>query len=371
MININLHRRLPARVHRRASGPSWGLYEARFTLARRVSFRRRVTRGSSVASRGRRERSSRRRRSRRRLSRRRAVPVDVLVDVAPGRSPPPVPQLPRHVRAPQHAGDEAREPDVRGEEARRADPRQATHVRVTAPGSIHSAPLDPRSAVLQDVPGQVEHDEGHGGEGEQERTAFVPSGPAARLGFPVHHLRDVGEHRERDPEGDGMRQPLGSLGRGDPREGREEQGPASGAHERRDGQRDGKQRRPHANLVLRGERGAMLRRGPHHRRRARLDVSRGALLEDAVLVAGREEERVVQTAVAGRLSAHASAGRRRRDEWDLANRPSRARDAGRGASLVSPLTFTIRSGAERKSRYRALSNGATAFASHLYRYSAT
>lgn len=115
----------------------------------------------------------------------------------------------------------------------------------------------------------------------------------------------------------------------------------------------------------------MLRRGPHHRRRARLDVSRGALLEDAVLVAGRKEERVVQTAVAGRLSAHASAGRRRRDEWDLANRPSRARDAGRGASLVSPLTFTIRSGAERKSRYRALSNGATALASHLYRYSAT
>ena len=92
----------------------------------------------------------------------------------------------------------------------------------------------------------------------------------------------------------------------------------------------------------------MLRRGPHHRRRARLDVSRGALLEDAVLVAGREEERVVQTAVAGRLSAHASAGRRRRDEWDLANRPSRARRRWPGPSLVSPLTFTVRAPRENR-----------------------
>ena len=111
----------------------------------------------------------------------------------------------------------------------------------------------------------------------------------------------------------------------------------------------------------------MLRRGPHHRRRARLDGSNAARLEDAVLVAGREEERVVQTAVAGRLSAHASAGRRRRDEYDLANRPSRARDAGGGASRV-PLFHNVR--APRGNQDRALSNGATALASHL-RYSAT
>ena len=73
--SVIVHRCVTAPAHRRASGPSWGLYEARFTLARRVSFRRRVTRGSSVASRGRRERSSRR-----------PVPVDALVAPFPSTS---------------------------------------------------------------------------------------------------------------------------------------------------------------------------------------------------------------------------------------------------------------------------------------------
>jgi len=85
-----------------------------------------------------------------------------------------------------------------------------------------------------------------------------------------------------------VREMLGSGGRGDPREGREEQRPASGPDERGNGECHREQRCPHADPVPGGERVRAMRRSPRHLGSARLHVSRAALF----LFAGRKERLV-------------------------------------------------------------------------------
>ena len=233
------HVALSAPAHRRAASSVSGAFTRRASLRGNVARRRALDSSRETAP-----RTPNAHRARRSV---RASRVGRALDGGDARAAPPVPRLRDHVRGPEHARDERGEAEVRGEETGGTQRVQAPRVRVRTPGAVH-ARVGPDAAVLQHVSGEVEHREGYGDERQNRGSVPVQTRALAFQALPTHHLREIGHHRERHAEGDGVRELLGGFRRGDAREAGEQQGPASAAHQRGHGKEDRHEARPDAQV---------------------------------------------------------------------------------------------------------------------------